>query len=655
MKIALLAGSMGAWEASVTTGTPEWWSERMFELHGLQPGSNLPPDYYALIHPEDRLRVRDSVASSVRDHRNYAVQYRVCWPDGSIHWLEGSGTPLPGDSGEGEVMIGVCVNIDQRKAERAHLEFLAKASSELAALTDYSATMRRIAELAVPHFADWCAVDMLEQGGVLRRVAVAHVDPEKVALAHELHRRFPPSPEDPGGTWHVIRTGRPELVPVITPGMLSSVSDPEYRSGLDSLGLHSYMGVPILAQGSVLGVISFITSESRRVFSDQDLTKASDLAARAAVAIRNAELMEDLRRSDTAKDVFLATLAHELRNPLAPIVNSLELLSRSQDPSAALAQVLPVIQRQTGQLGRLVDDLLDLARITSGKIELRREELDVRDVLRTAVESCQPLIDRCRHTLAVEFSGEPAWVSGDPVRIAQIFSNLLNNAAKYTPPGGRIELRMSGSAEEVRVVVSDNGQGMSAEFLPRTFDLFTQGSDASQPSHQGLGIGLYLVRGLVEMHGGSVTASSDGPGKGSRFTVTLPRIAPPADRVTPETQEPGIRTGRKVLVVDDNVDAAETLAYLLEALGHSPTTATTGAAGLEKCLDTQPDVVLLDIGLPDVNGYEVARRIRSSPGQRPRLIALTGWGQAEDKARAMRAGFDEHWTKPVDPKKLQGL
>jgi PAS domain S-box-containing protein len=650
LRLALTAGGMAAWEWELRTGR-RWWSPEMYRLHGLAPGSEPPADYFTLVHPQDRAAVRRQVKQTLVSCTDHTLQFRVVWPDGAVHWLEGTGSTVCDDAGRPEAMTGVCVNIDARKEEEADLQFLAQASAELASLTDYPETMQRIARLAVPHFADWCAVDMLE-GAALRRVAVAHVDESKVRLAHELHERFPPDPSDPGGTWAIARSGQPQLVPVITSAMLeATIRDRAYLEAIRALGLHSFMGVPLVAQGRILGVISFITSDSRRVFTGRDLSHAMDLAARAAVAITNAELLEAMRRSDSAKDVFLATLAHELRNPLAPIVNSLALLARTEDPRQLLPQALEIMQRQTKHLTRLVDDLLDLARINSGKIELRREVLDLRDVLRAAVESCQPVIDRRRHTLSVELPGEPCSVNGDPVRLAQVFANLLNNAAKYTPDGGHIELRMEVSGDAVTVCVSDSGVGIAADLLPRIFDLFTQAS----PDVHGLGIGLFLVRGLVRMHEGQVTATSDGAGRGSRFVVTLPRVAANAALAPAADEGSPARNGRKVLVVDDNADAADTLAQLLDLLGHEAQTAGDGASALARFEEFQPEVVLLDIGLPDFDGYEVARRMRSRAGDEVQLVALTGFGQSEDKRRAAEAGFDQHWTKPVDPARLAEL
>jgi signal transduction histidine kinase len=654
MQLAMAAGKMAAWEANLRSGK-RWWSAEMFALHGLEAAAGLPGDYYALVHPQDRERLREHRQVAVNSCADHTIQYRIVWPDGSVHWLEGSGRTLCGEGGQPELMIGVCVNIDARKAQEHDLQFLAGASAELADLTDYPATMQRIARLAVPHFADWCAVDMLAPDGSLGRVAVAHVNPDKVRLAHELYERYPPQPTDPGGAWAIIRTGKAELVPVISDEMLqASIADPEYLQALRALGLHSYIGVPLVSRGRVLGVLSFITSDSRRVFTERELALATDLAARAAVAIRNSELMEALRQADGAKDVFLATLAHELRNPLAPIANTVALLSRGAEPAAMLPRALEVLQRQTAHLTRLVDDLLDLARINSGKIELRRGVLELRDVLRTAVEACQPLVDRRGHALALELPGEPVHVDGDAVRLAQVFSNLLTNAAKYTPPGGRIELRMTPLPDRVTVAVSDSGLGIAPELLPRVFELFTQASLPTGAEPHGLGIGLYLVRGLVQMHGGAIAVESPGLGQGCRFSVTLPRVQ--ADVPHPAPAAPAAAGAhKKVLVVDDNRDAAQTLAELLELIGHAPATAHDGASALDMLRDFEPDVVLLDIGLPDINGYEVARRIRAMGAGSPRLVALTGWGQPDDKRRAAEAGFDAHWTKPVDPAKLEEI
>jgi signal transduction histidine kinase len=563
------------------------------------------------------------------------------------------------------MVAGVCMDITRRKAVESDLRFLAGASAELARLTDYQSTLDKVARLAVPGFADWCAVDLVE-GDAFLRVAVAHVDPAKVQLAHELHRRFPPDPAAPGGPWTVVRTARGELVPEITPAMLdASITDPLYLQTIRALGLYSYIGAPLVVRGNVLGLMIFITAESRRRYGPQDLALAEDLARRAAVAIENAKLLQALRDSDRAKDVFLATLAHELRNPLAPIWNGLTLLQKAPDDRQRRDQVAAILERQVAQLMRLVDDLLDVSRITTGKIELKKQPTNLVSILGNAVETSRPLIEAARHQLSLTFPTESTELEADPARLSQVFSNLLNNAAKYTPPGGQIDVAVEAREAQLVVRVRDNGTGIASDMLSGVFGLFTQVTHPSERRQGGLGIGLSLVEGLVRLHGGTVEARSAGLGQGCEFIVTLERQGPPPPPPGPALPDAAHGTAvppapsapaRRVLVVDDNVDAASVIAELLRMAGNEVGVAHDGASAVAATADFRPDVVLLDIGLPDINGYEVARQIRKLEGVRqPVLIALTGWGQKQDREMAVQAGFDQHWTKPVDPVRLQEL
>jgi PAS domain S-box-containing protein len=368
---------------------------------------------------------------------------------------------------------------------------------------------------------------------------------------------------------------------------------------------------------------------------------------------------EALREADRRKDEFLAMLAHELRNPLAPIRAGLHLLGRVDHEGAQAAHVREMLDRQVQYLVRLVDDLLELARITRGDIELRRERVELGTAIAGAIETSRPLIDERSHRLAVTLpSSDSLVLDADPVRLSQVVANLLNNAARYTDPGGRITLSAERHGEEVAIRVADDGIGIPPEMLSRVFEPFTRVDRSSARSHGGLGIGLALVKSLVEMHGGSVSARSDGMGAGSEFTVRLPlaQATTPArsagDAVPARTSD----AGRRILVVDDNRDAAESLGLLLEMMGHQVCVTHGGAEGLALMRTFEPAVVLLDIGMPDVDGYEVARRIREEGGsRRPLLIAITGWGQVEDRRRARQAGFDHHLTKPVDVHELQRL
>lgn len=366
-----------------------------------------------------------------------------------------------------------------------------------------------------------------------------------------------------------------------------------------------------------------------------------------------------LREADRLKDEFVAMLAHELRNPLAPIRNAVQVLRQLGLTDPELKWTRDVIGRQVAQMSRLLDDLLDISRITRGTIVLKRTVVEISTVIDRAVETSLPLIKSRRHKLSVQGPRESVQVEGDLTRLVQVIANLLNNAAKYTDAGGCIELIVETTPDEVLVRVRDNGMGISAELLPNIFDLFTQGSRSLDRSQGGLGLGLALVRRLIEMHGGRVEAQSAGSGSGAEFIVRLPRIAAASSREN--SGSAGGRSGSnsagvRVLVVDDNVDSAESMALLLSLDGHDVRTAFDGPGALAIAGEFQPEAVLLDIGLPGMDGYEVAKQMRGQPGmEKALMIAVTGYGQADDRARSKAAGFDHHLVKPVDPEILSAL
>jgi len=374
-------------------------------------------------------------------------------------------------------------------------------------------------------------------------------------------------------------------------------------------------------------------------------------------ALRDRE--EALREAHRRKDEFLAMLAHELRNPLAPIRNSLQILKMSRVDAATAQKTREIMERQVHQLVRLVDDLLDVSRVMRGKIELRKEAVELATVLARAVETAKPLIEVQGHQLDVSVPQESLLLDADPVRLAQVVGNLLTNAAKYTEANGHIRLTAQREGGEAVLRVGDTGIGIAPDMLPHVFELFVQANHAAARSQGGLGIGLTLVRNLVEMHHGTVEARSAGLGQGSEFVVRLPLVAgqrpEPSDGADGERREgPGRASGHRLLVVDDNQDAADSLAILLRLQGHEVRVAYSGLAALEMTTDYSPDVVFLDIGMPGMDGHEVARRLRQQPGLgNVVLAALTGWGQREDRRRTAEAGFDHHLVKPPDQKALE--
>jgi PAS domain S-box-containing protein len=439
-------------------------------------------------------------------------------------------------------------------------------------------------------------------------------------------------------------------------------SAPHHGMPQGHLPVTSYLAVPLVGRsGEVFGGL-FLGHPEPGVFTEDAEHVVVGFAAQASIAIDNARLYDAERRSrrdaeaaNRAKDEFLAMLGHELRNPLAAVRNA--AVTASLDP-ARRERALHVVRRGTDQLAQLIDDLIDVARITHGKITLRTQRLRFASVVERAVESTQQLVEDRAHQLSLALAPDDLEVEGDATRLEQVVVNLISNAAKYTEPGGRIEIAVARDGADAVLHVRDNGVGIGPEQLPHVFDPFAQADPGVARAHGGLGIGLTVVRQLVDLHGGRVEARSDGPGKGAEFVVRLPVLSPGVERTAGPASEvrPEAQGGRRVLVVEDNPDAAEALTMLLEVLGHRVRTVHDGATALDLAQTSPPDVMLVDIGLPGIDGYEVARRVRQDARlQHVLLVALTGYGQEEDRQRTMAAGFDHHITKPVEPDALNRI
>jgi PAS domain S-box-containing protein len=543
----------------------------------------------------------------------------------------------------------------RRQAETAQRRtaFLSDVSALLSSSLDYETTLASVARMVVPRIADWCIVELANDPRAPSiPIVVEHVDASKVQTVREYRRRFPPDPHATRGVAHVIKTGTPELSPSVSDELREVDSYPPEQSRLlRELGVQSTIIVPMPARGRMLGAIVLMTSDSGRRFEQADLGMAEELGRRAALAIDNARLYHEARQANRRKDEFLAMLGHELRNPLAPILTALELM---QLRGMGGAREQKIIERQVKHLVRLVDDLLDVSRITRGKVELKKEPIELSVVLAKAIEMASPLYEQRSHRLSVDVTREGLLVEADPVRLAQVLANLLTNAAKYTEPGGQVVVTARREHGELVVSVKDNGMGISSEMLSSVFELFVQGERTLDRSQGGLGIGLTVARSLVELHGGTISARSPGLGQGSEFLVRLPALAKPvvheeAPAGTLQLSSPPPLSGVRVLLVDDNKDAVEVLAELLQTYGHEVAVAYDGPQALTMAPMFRPHAALLDIGLPVMDGYELAKRLREvSAGHPSRLVAVTGYGQDSDKAKSREAGFDVHLVKPVD-------
>ena len=536
---------------------------------------------------------------------------------------------------------------ERRRAEES-LNFLASASTTLAALADRQSALQQAARLPVPFLADWCVVYVVDEQGAIDYHAHAHRELQKEVLLAKMLSKFPLDWSSNTATVRALRTGRPQLMDQLPEPLLGSLTQSEeHREMVRVLGPQAVISVPLKIREKTIGVIGLVSCDRNRKYGQREVELAESLAVRVAVSVDNARLFHAVKEASRQKDEFLAMLAHELRNPLAAIKYAVTIGQMS--PSDSPVETFEVIDRQTQNLAHLIEDLLDVSRISRDKVTLRKVPVDVSSIINGAATTVRPLIEDRKHELILELPTEPMCVFADPTRAEQIVMNLLTNAAKYTKNGGRVIIRATSEENTAVIEVIDTGVGLPPELLNRVFDLFAQADRTLDRSEGGLGIGLTVAQKLAEMHGGEIMAFSEGLGKGSKFTVRLP--------ISHEVPEGGAQAARpsgasqqspqKVLVVDDNRDTALSCARLLKGMGHDVQTAFDGQTALEAAQSFKPQAIFLDIGLPGMNGYEVAKTLREQGFAKELIVAISGYGQPEDRERSREAGFDDHLVKPV--------
>ncbi|RYD80949.1 MAG: response regulator, partial [Verrucomicrobiaceae bacterium] len=621
------------------------------EFTGKSEAEGLGFGWVDAVHPDDRSPARSAFLTANKDHASFSLHIRVQCAKGDYRWVTDTGRPRFDRAGVFLGYIGAVFDVHEQHELQRKLQFL----DDLAEATRGLADPREIMATAARQLGEYLRVS---------RCAYADVEPDSEHFT--IQGDYTDGCVSTVGKYHLSLFG-PRATADMREGrtlVLHNVDvelrPDEGRAMFNAITVKAIICCPLIKEGFLRAMMA-VHQTTPRVWSAEEITLVEAVVercwayierARAEIVVRERE--QALQEQDRRKNEFLAMLAHELRNPLGAITNALEVqevATSAQDKHWARE----VMNRQTGQLARLVDDLLDVSRITSGKIRLHKTLLDAAPILDHAVGAVRPLLGERKHKLHTDYdrSGTALPLEADPSRLEQIVLNLLTNAAKYTESGGTIWLCSDCEGDEVVISVRDTGIGIAAEALPQMFELFTQGERSLSRSEGGLGLGLTIVKQLCELHGGSITARSEGAGKGSEFTVRLP-AAKRADITTqfqgPEGEHPGeARSVHRILVVDDNVDSARGLARLLGLGGHIVETAHDGPSALAAVEQFHPAVVLLDIGLPGMNGYEVATKIRENPDFRHALIiAVSGYGQDEDRRRSREAGFDAHLLKPVD-------
>ena len=583
------------------------------------------------------------------------VHYQMRTRDGRLIWVEVRTARKEVDGKP--VILGVTMDITRQKEAELRSAFLDKASALLAASLDYETTLAHVAELTVQQLADWCTIDIRNESGEVQRLFVTHRDPARAAAVERMYN-ITSDKERSGTILHAIDQGQSTLMREMDWEAFDQyyADQPETLEALHELGIASYMVVPLLAGGRSFGAISIISANDQRLFEESDLELAKELGRRAGYAIDNARLYRQAQEANRAKDEFLATLSHELRTPMTATLGWATMLQLPDLPPETMRIAIETIERSTRAQAKLIDDILDVSRIVTGKLQLSVAPMNMRTVVEAALEAIRPSITAKGLELRASFTETTGAPVGDAARLQQVIWNLLSNSVKFTPPGGTIYVALEQPAgDQMRISVRDTGMGIAPQFLPFIFERFRQADSTSTRKHGGLGLGLAIVKNIVELHGGSVSATSEGAGRGATFTLTLPianATAVAASGVTAEASAPLALSGISVLLVEDEDDTRYMLSAALQSFGARVTAVRSVSAAMDVMQTNAPTVVVSDIGIPGEDGFSLILKIRSGTVDRIRnvpAIALTAYARPEDRDRILGSGYGYYLAKPIDP------
>jgi PAS domain S-box-containing protein len=649
--------------------------ESVEEIPGWEALTGQPPHaqrgfgWLEMVHPEDREAASLQWQRTVANKAAGESRYRLGRRDGGYAWVVDRAVPVRNADGTVREWVGTVTDVSEQRRGEDALRLLAEVSTALTTSMELQSMVAALARSPVPLFADICLVHLRDsQTGAIRLVSYEHREADTLEALREMARVHPLPPEAPYFHPAVIRTGKPELHARVTDEVLSALAQgPEHLQQLRRMGLWSVLVLPLQVDQRTVGAISFATARSLRVYGPEDLTLATEVARRASVALDNARLYAvaraERRRAEEAsraKDVFLATVSHELRTPLTAILGWARLLRSKREDAEALDRAVSIIERNARAQAQLIEDILDISRIIAGRFRLDIRPFDLRAVVDAAVDAVRPAAEAKGVALEVATAAELVTFRGDADRLQQALWNLLTNAVKFTPSGGAVHLSVVSEEGMLAVSVRDTGQGISADFLPHVFEYFRQAEGGSTRRHGGLGLGLAIVRHIVELHGGTASVASEGEGHGATFTLRLPgrgrETAPPL--AAPELRAPAgtpSLEGLSVLVVDDEADARDLVASILRESGATVRAVASAAEAFPLLRAEPPAVLVSDVGMPGEDGYGLIRRVRALPatagGVTP-AVALTAYARPQDRTRALLEGFQLHLSKPVEPEEL---